>query len=37
MRKSFFAAALLMLLSAGALSAQPWEDLFNGKNLKGWK
>ena len=37
MRKSFFAAALLMLLSAGVLSAQPWEDLFNGKNLKGWK
>lgn len=25
------------LLCAGAISAQTWEPLFNGKNLKGWK
>ena len=37
MRKSIFFATLLLLLSTLSLSAQPWEDLFNGKNLKGWK
>ena len=37
MRKPFITTAILMLLASGILSAQPWEDLFNGKNLKGWK
>ena len=37
MKRIFCLASLLLFLSAGLLSAQPWEDLFNGKNLKGWK
>ena len=27
----------LLLFCAASLSAQNWEPLFNGKNLKGWK
>ncbi|MDR1860352.1 MAG: DUF1080 domain-containing protein [Bacteroidales bacterium] len=33
--KLYFFAALMLL--AGAVSAQEWTPLFNGKNLKGWK
>ena len=35
--KAFCLAALTLLLCATAASAQQWENLFNGKNLKGWK
>ena len=27
----------LLLFCVASLSAQNWEPLFNGKNLKGWK
>ncbi len=37
MIKKHCIAALALLLFATTLSAQPWENLFNGKNLKGWK
>ena len=35
MKKNFLFT--LLLFCAASLSAQTWEPLFNGKNLKGWK
>ncbi len=35
MKKNFL--LILLLFCAAFLSAQNWEPLFNGKNLKGWK
>ena len=34
--KRIFTAALLLCM-ATMVSAQTWEPLFNGKNLKGWE
>jgi hypothetical protein len=31
------ALILLLMVAAATLNAQEWEDLFNGKNLKGWE
>ena len=35
--KKIALAFSLLLLCASSVSAQNWEPLFNGKNLKGWK
>ena len=37
MKRFCILAVLALLFSSAVLSAQPWESLFNGKNLKGWK
>ena len=37
MKTKSFLLAVLALLLCTSVSAQQWENLFNGKNLKGWK
>ena len=37
MKKAFYLLASALLLLSVQASAQEWEPLFNGKNLKGWK
>lgn len=36
-RKNILLLMLLLVLGVSTASAQNWEQLFNGKNLKGWK
>ena len=36
MKKILMISAALVLMSA-SLQAQPWEELFNGRNMKGWR
>ncbi|MEN8158346.1 MAG: DUF1080 domain-containing protein [Bacteroidota bacterium] len=35
--KKLTTLVILALIAISAVNAQQWEDLFNGKNLKGWK
>lgn len=37
MKKSLILLASLLLAAAPVTQAQEWQNLFNGKNLKGWK
>ena len=37
MKKTLILFACLLVVAAQSAGAQQWENLFNGKNLKGWK